>query len=318
MPSYDEKDILDRKTILEKIRIQHPYYRLGMEKIESCWARSKYSTEPKSLFITGEAGTGKTELFKAFCNVNDEVQLVEENGEIIRKKKIIHIRLPYPANISGIIYRMLEDLGDDFPGAGKNDNQKTERLIYFIKKCGVEIICFDEFQNFVDRDKVKTLKAGSEWVKNLINDTNIPFVFFGTLQSRNIISANEGQLKRRVENNHIMKRYDYKNMKDRKLFSGMLNIINDMLPFDESSMLYESNMAARIYAATDGLMHSIMSLITTAGHFAIDDGSSAISLDHLDKAFRTNSFLHATKNENPFKHDFIKNVEEVQNTQESG
>lgn len=309
MGNIEKFSAIERKMLLETIRVEHPYFRKGMEKILSCLEVSKYSTEPKSLFVVGEAGTGKTELFKAFCKLNDQVNMVEEEGEIIRKKKIIHIRLPYPASISGIVYRMLSDLGDEFPGSGKNDNQRTERLIYFIKKCGVEMICFDEFQNFVDRDKIKTLKAGAEWVKNLINDTNVPFVFFGTQASRSIISANERQLERRAENEHTMKRYGYNNMKERKLFSQMLNKIEELLPFDGSSDLYEPEIAERIYAATNGLIHSIMSLITAAGRYAIDEEVDSISLKHLHRAFRNNKYLQSNIDRNPFDPEFIKKLD---------
>jgi hypothetical protein len=290
----------ERKTLLQKIIVPHYQFQEAFEKIDLCRRRSKYGgSEPKSLIIYGEAGAGKSCIWRSYAKRHDVVQKVTREGKTVLTRKILWTKLPYPATIPAIIIKMLIDLGDKFPDSGRTIDEKKRRLVNFINLCDVELIMLDEFQNFVDKDKKKTVEASSEWLKNLINETNIPFVLFGTVASEDILKAN-AQLARRFEYELTISRFRYATKDDKMVFSKLLESIDNALPFEYSSSIANPDVASAIHSATGGLMFSIMALITRAAEIAIDDDDNNITIEHLEESFLENHFLSGKLSFNPF------------------
>jgi hypothetical protein len=74
------------------------------------------------------------------------------------------------------------------------------------------------------------------------------------------------------------------NAKEFELFSLLLEGIDNRLPFAMKSNLSEARIAADIHRFSGGLIGRVMNLIQRAGYEAINDGTSAVMIEHLRSA----------------------------------
>ena len=61
---------VDRKKIIEGIRVQHPIFNKITKEIRECHLSKINGHKPKSMLIVGGAGTGKSSIFKNYVSEN--------------------------------------------------------------------------------------------------------------------------------------------------------------------------------------------------------------------------------------------------------
>jgi hypothetical protein len=167
--------------------------------------------------------------------------------------------------------------------------------------CGIELIFLDEFQHFIDRDSKRVLKTISDWLKNLMDSTKRPIILVGMPYSHGVldVEGNE-QLKRRFSVRVSLEPFIWKDTKDRKDFLKFLQIVDQKLPLNEWSYLSKTNMAFRLYVASDGIVSELMKLIRRATVIALDLSNEWLDLDVLNLAYEDCLASNAPEKENPF------------------
>lgn len=277
---------------LKKIRIIHPQFKQALNLIKDCHESSKISVDPKSLLIIGEPGAGKSTLFKYYAEKYDEVI----HGVVKTKKRILWASVPSPASKKFVVESLLEQMGD-FRYHSGTLNSKVRRLRLYIEGNGVELIMLDEFQHFL-KPSQQSVYDTADWFKTLINYTQIPVVLFGLPESTIVLESNP-QLGRRFRRRYSLERFGFGTEKEAKIFKSLLLEIDKNLPFLESSLLHSDDMCKRFFAASNGLMDTIISLCREAASFAIQEKADSISLKHLAWAFQLDAYANNGK-ENPF------------------
>jgi len=187
---YSKMSFYERVALAEQIYISYPRLNKLIQRLSHCHQYSKYSCEPECLFIKGPTGCGKTTLYKQY-----EVQFPRQETLQGTEVTVLSASIPVPATVKGLATTLLFNLGDPIAEKGTILSQ-TLRLEKLIKHCKVELIILDEFQHIIDRDSHKILQTISDWLKNLLNSTNVPMVLIGMPGSDIILDAN-AQLKRR-------------------------------------------------------------------------------------------------------------------------
>ena len=73
----------------------------------------------------------------------------------------------------------------EVPGADKGTAQeKTKRIIKYIRECRVELIAIDEFQHFFENGRsTKASRPIADWLKNLLSSCKIVVVLVGLPKS---------------------------------------------------------------------------------------------------------------------------------------
>src|ERR1700690_2376306 len=156
---------VEKVRLIENIVIQSPGFKNIITRINECHERSKYTSEPRCLFITGETGYGKTTIGKFYAK--DYPRVVKADGTIV---PVLRSTISSPATIKSMGTWLLRDLGDPMPDRGTTPSI-TMRLCKLIKECRVELLILDEFQHLIDKDTEKVLKSSADWLKNILNDT---------------------------------------------------------------------------------------------------------------------------------------------------
>lgn len=296
----------ERIMKVEGIRVPHPGFLVAVAKIKECQRRSKLSTEPYSLLIMGEPGSGKTTIYDNYRKNVIEQEVVVEGGTQ-KTLNILCDTLPSPVTTKVVIERLLTNIGDPIPNAGKTIDEKKERLIKLIKDRRVELIMLDEFHNLLDRDKKKTMDGVSELFKDLLNKTKVPIIMFGLIDASRpnndsiTILNTHTQLDRRIIKSHILHRFSLDTATDRKVFTNVLAEIDRKLPFKKPSNLADLSVANMFFNASGGLMFNVITLIRDAAYYAITEGQDNIELEDLAMAFDENRFINKNgTRDNPF------------------
>ncbi len=268
----ENKTTRERISIANQVYAGYPLFNQVLEDIDRCHdsPNIKGDDDPDCLLLTGSTGAGKTTIYKTYAQ-NYPIQETEE-GDIV---PIIHAVTPSAANIKGLVSVLLKQLGDPLPDKGSTTNQ-TIRLYDLLEKCQVELIFLDEFHNFKDLDSDKVLKNVCDWLKNLILNTKIPIVLFGTPESEDILKVDNLQLSRRFNYRHSLIPFP-RTESGLELFRQFLSDVESQLPLAYRSVLAEKSLSERIYYATDGTIGYVMTLIRKGATYAIEQ-----DLDRLD------------------------------------
>jgi hypothetical protein len=192
--------------------------------------------------------------------------------------------------------KLLEAIGD--PCSEKGTTVLiTKRLRNYIKACCVELIILDEFQHLSGTEA--KLYQAADWLKALIEDTNVPMVVIGLPESVDVLHTNS-QLGRRFSHRCDLSPFSWQKREDRKNFARLLKSIDSELPFIETSNLVVRNMISRIYYASDGVIGDVIKLIFNAAQNAVEQNSPNLKIEFLAKAFEDHIVHRKPGKENPF------------------
>lgn len=294
--NYNSLSFTEKKMMIEHLIVIHPQMQAVLDKIDYCREHAKYALEAVGLLLMGEKGTGKTTIKDIYLSRNKIEQT--ETATVI---PVLPIRIPVPASERGLTTCLLTALNDPYPTNGSITVQ-TLRVYKLVEKCLVEVIIFDEFQHFAERDSFKLNRAVSDWTKNFMGETGKPLILVGTPKSTEILDGEENdQLRRRFPFRMTLKPFGWKTKIEKSDFRKFLQMIDEKLPLPEPSNLADPPMAARIHYATGGLMFEVMRLIRAAATGALKQQSNKITFDLLRESFAENLATNSPHLENPFK-----------------
>jgi hypothetical protein len=296
--NYAEMSKLERCALAEKIFIIYPRLKRLMDKVEHCLNYSKIAAEPECMFIGGPTGAGKTTLQDYF---RKKYPLTfNEDGATV---PVLCARVPNKATDKYLVTELLQKLGDIEAEKGNSYNQTT-RLRMFMKDCGVLLVILDEFQHFVDKDSKKVLKTVSDWLKNLIDQTEKPMVLIGMPYADQILDA-EGneQLQRRFSVRERLDPFGWGTNEAQKEFRAFLKAVDNQLPLMESSHLSDPIMAFRFYCATNGVIAKVMKIVRRATEIAVEQLIEHLTLDVLAEAYDDRLSVNQPDRNNPFRCD---------------
>lgn len=293
----------DRYRLIEQIFIEYPRLTKLLDTISHCHQYSKIAAEPWCLLITGWAGAGKTKLYEYYQR-NYPRRLTETSTVVT----VLSARIPERPTVPKLVTVLLDRLGD--PAAGKgNATSQTLRLYHFLDKCSVELIILDEFQHFVDWDSLKILKAVSDWLKNLIDETHIPIILIGMPYSDTVLNAvGNSQLKRRFSLRKSLDFFGWGSEKEKKDFRSFLKVLDEQIPMTERSNLSDPNLSFRIYCASNGVVAYVMKIVRRAAVLAIKSEKMKIDLNALAEAYDELIAPEDITRKNPFLSD-IRHLE---------
>lgn len=224
-----KEDMETRSKIvgIERLRVFHPRMMTALRKIDECRSMVELSGEGKSLLIYGERGAGKSEIVREYCRRHGAVI----HGKVKTRREILHGRVPSPAKVPALIEAMLEELGDQFPGAGRTARDKERRLRNLLRDCGVNTIILDEFQHLLNSSNHKVIKDVADWLKAFIIEMDITVILVGNEECIRILDAN-GQFERRTLDYEVVP-FSYSTDTEKEEFRRLLDEIDKLLPFEE-------------------------------------------------------------------------------------
>lgn len=266
-----------RKALVHQLHLKIPSHDHAKKAIRACLTGSGYSAEPKSLFIGGDTGIGKSTLIREFVSRYPRML-----GDEVDQISIVVASIPAVATTKSTASTLLRALGD--PRAFTGELAKlTDRLLDFLVRCQVRMIILDEFQHIIDRESLKVRATTADWLKTIVEGARIPLVLVGLPHSEDILSENL-QLDRRFHRRVRLSRFAWDSSRARAEFRVLLKVLDQNLPFPLTAGLDEPRTAAWIFRRTKGILALVMSLIREAAELAIDRGAPCIEKEDLEAA----------------------------------
>lgn len=242
------------------------------ESMDSSWA-----AEPKSLFIGGQTGIGKSTLIEQFLQRHPPQH--ESERTVF---PVLRVKIPSSARIKGTETSILRMLGIR-KAKGTLDGMKNQ-IYDLIERCDIRMIIFDELQHIIDRDSHKILHNTSDWIKLLMEETNTPVVMAGLDHSECVITENE-QLDRRVSRRFYLEPFGFTTDEEVMEFRHILNLIDERLPFSKRSGLGNLQISTTIHNITHGVLGYVMPLIRESAEIAINEERPHLSANDLNTAY---------------------------------
>lgn len=277
---------------LRKQIIEHPKFTLAIREIARLHERGKLAGVAEGMLLIAQTGSGKSTVLKYYERKFPRTQ--SKGGTRI---PVLRVDTPESPTVKTLAEAILFAMGD-LAAAKGTASAKTNRIVHFFKECCVELLFIDEFQHFYDGRRTAESQRVADWLKNLINQVQIPVILAGLPRSIAVVNANP-QLRRRFGAPHYMQPFGFDSLDEKLEFRGVLNGIQSRLPVPCIS-LSENNMAQRFYFASHGILDYVVKIIDDAVSRSGTDSGEALTQRSFEAAFKRTVWLDAPDNLNPF------------------
>lgn len=269
------------KQLVETMLVSHTSFTHVTRVLDELYATSGTLRDSVGIFITGESRSGKTRITEE-C----ESRYPPSRTSIGRVVPVLRVEVPSKPTVKGLTSEMLAAFGDPSPDKG-TEQDRTRRLLLFIRECKTRIIIIDEIQHFLDKTaQYKVIHHLTDWLKTLLNRSKIVIVVTGLPYAEALLNQNE-QLRGRFNRTLHLPRFEWKDEKSRGEFLGLLDGFEELLS-ERFSLPNISNveLAYRFYLASGGLTGYVFNILRQAAWSVIDDSRNIIMLEDIDQAYK--------------------------------
>lgn len=228
--------------------------------------------------VLGEPRSGKSFICKHYAG--QHTVRVSEDGEYY---PVVYLE----ARADWTPYHMAEQFFWA-TGAKSVPSMKTSALITAanrrLLRAQTELVVLDDAHFLLLGAKGRVLGMYQSFIKSIadLGSCNILLVGLPGIQG---FIENDGQLGGRGDFPHWhVKPLDWSIEDEKEQFMLLLNAIDVRLPFLQSSNLAAPDNALDFYHCSHGMIGRVMNIVITAAYRAINDGTTHILADHLQKA----------------------------------
>lgn len=287
---------------IEDMLVSHTAFSQIKKTLEQGFNAASTLRDSVGYFVSGDSRTGKSRLFEEFAAEHPSFRVDE--GKIV---PVLRVEAPSKPTVRGLASEILAALGD--PCAEKGTEQdKTRRLIVLLKLCQTKVLIIDEIQHFLDKTaKFRIIHHLTDWLKTLMNKTNIIIVIGGLPYAHALLSQNE-QLRGRFIRSMFLPRFDWQDDTLRGEFLGLLGGFAELLRANFSLPdIEDEDVAYRFYLASGGLTGYVFNILRQAAWNVIDGERTMITLEDIDVAYQNVVTKDDQYSTSPFSRKFDLN-----------
>lgn len=273
--------------------VEHRRFNEALKYIERCHASSG-TKRPRSMRIVGRAGVGKSELIEIY-QARYPSYFTDE-GPVVR---VLVVEIPASPTELTLLTEILLAFGDT-KTASATRRVMGPMVAAYLKSAKVELIILDEVHHFVTAGTKIKHHDSSERLKTLLNKSRIPAVLVGSPSSRHLFNSG-AQLRSRIPFELVLEAFSWDEKEDRAAFGGVIKA-QFPLGFNNDDFVLVPKILKRIWFASDGVLRSLCTFITTLRE--LNSAQSSIDLVLLSKVFRTSIWSSAPQERDPFSNFF--------------
>lgn len=250
--------------------------------------------------LVGESRVGKTTLLTKLKNKYP----AQRNEDGIIQPVVLCNVAPQPT-MRGMALSLLKGLNDPTIDFDKTAGERGERALKAkavkqIKECGVKAVIFDESQHLARDPNSKSTYAATEWIKTLMDETNVVLIMAGLNSTTNLFEQNE-QLLGRCRSTIRLSRFDWESQESISEFRGILLVFQQRMQSLDMPDLTDMDIAFRFYVATGGLIGYLSKLLTQIVWDAVTEKRKIITMEHFAAAYeKTMRVSDLNQSKNPF------------------
>lgn len=284
---------LKRKTetlAFEHQVIKHPMFKRAYQVIEQIHASYQPlasqpglvthlvgGAEPEGAVILGDTGSGKTTLLRYYLRKNSL-----ESDDESERVRVLYVPVPPKATTKKVVSTMLHLLNSPRWDKGTEQVQLIQ-LRQLLWEQGTELIIFDEINHLLRRHAGRSTVDVCDFFKSLMNDTKIPLILAGTLDSEEVILSNNELADRLNAVEYLLYFPLAKDTDSKDYFKGYMSAVESAIPV-ESISLTEPEMLKRFHVASSGIPRRIGRIVSETLQYA--DLSRPLTLIDFDKGYK--------------------------------
>ncbi len=236
--------------------------------------------------ITGESGSGKSELAKQYAAKYSRREF-DEYTHI----PVLYVKLRSPQTGKAFTQQILTAIGDPQGGRGvKTKEDGFDKIGGYCRDCRIEMIILDEVQTVIQNRSPGVIVSISDWFKDLMIDARVPVALVGMPWCRGFVEDND-QLDTRVGYRHDLSTFRVSSQFSH--FKKFVELFSKHYDFKNGFSLTDQEMAYRLFAYSSGVIRAITGQIVKAARLARSSGKP-IDLACFQEAIR----LRGIKDEN--------------------
>lgn len=228
------------------------------------------------MLVTGETGSGKSELAKQYCQRNP-IKECEYRTHI----PVFHYQIRSLSTKENMLRDILVSFGDPQGGKGaKNAAELLSRFSVLAKSAGLELLVIDEVQSIIERRSSTVISGLGDLFKDLSIALEIPIVLVGMPWSKYLLEMNR-QLKGRVAYQYHLPEFAISN--DFENFKRMVILLLRYYDMENSEIL-SSEYFIRMFCCTKGNMRLLTNLMRDVFKRKSDKGANIVLANFVEAA----------------------------------
>jgi hypothetical protein len=294
VPAIDADQCEARIARFSASSIAHPVWKQCLSTIRAMHVAGRHNrSKPRGLLITGPTGTGKSTIAKEYESRYPRREV--EDRTVI---PVLRVELPGQPSAKVIGEHFLLTMGDPMAQCGSAEF-RLARVRRLLAECRTECVIVDEFQHLTDNLDSRTRDIAADTVKNLMNETGLPFVFIGGPSCRSYFVKNQ-QLGRRCTPKVELQPFGYGTTEEQRDFHRLLKALHQRLPLEGPSALVDASSVLPLFLASFGLLGHLTQLIEAALRLVLYEGAVQLDREVLKRAFGETIYQRCPPARNPF------------------
>lgn len=256
-----------------------------------------------SFTILGLSGIGKSSAISRAISLIAPKPIIITEDPYSRIAPIITVQTPYDCSVKGLLLEILREvdkaLDTNYHSNALKARATTDALIGSVANVclhSVGLLILDEFQNVCSKNGANLMGT----LLNLINSSGISVAMVGTLETKAFFSDASFQLSRRSLG------LEYGTLPLGEYFYNLCRTLTSYL-YVRNDFTLTDEIVQWLYSHSNGVTSVVVSLVKDAQEVAILDGSEALSIASLNKAYNQRLALLHNHIEIPtVKHSLLK------------
>lgn len=283
---YNDRAITAGRALRNAV-VQYPSFLRTLELISNAIEIGNGTGIFTGVRIMAPSGCGKSLLIECLKNNILNLDMLKHDLSVIT------VDLKEAPSVSQIQSGLLDNFKYGLTSRRVNNNEVHRVLVSAMKEHKVKLMIFDEFQHIFSPNGEKVSTQVIDWLKRLMNITQVPAVLVGTEQMDRL-GAVDSQLTTRVPTSIKLLPFQHN-----AEWIGFLKALSVQCTAIDISIIYEPDIALQLFRITGGVIRPLKTLIVQAVVMAVSVEAEKLTREGLYSAYR---FVYGddVSMENPF------------------
>ncbi|MFY2763531.1 TniB family NTP-binding protein [Arenimonas sp. MALMAid1274] len=250
----------ENPSAIDRMFIQLPWFRETKASVDRSLRMAKEARKENCVRGQGPSRAGKTCAGRAL--IREHMPWRDKDGLHMPRG---YLRVPSVPSVSVVGQEVLRALGDSSWDQRRNPVERLARIGEVAEMVGLQALIVDDLHHIVDARGSRVQHTVADLFIDIGNETAVPLVFLGLNRMGTIFEVNE-QLRGRTGAPIQYLRLDWRNKKNRELFTDALNsvtaVLRESIPFDKS--MDDGTLMFRMYCSTGGLLGYLVLILRVA------------------------------------------------------